>query len=128
MKVARSWWPSWLASCIVCGAVSGSVTYRRHGMCKRCDRVESRAGRAGVRRVEFNALRAGGTRADALRFMVVEIGKAVGVTDGAVMCGTLPTVFRSWADGSVDVPEPWKAKIVGAWVAVEAGNVPKVYQ
>tara|TARA_R110000824_G_scaffold223182_5_gene410981 strand:+ start:627 stop:920 length:294 start_codon:yes stop_codon:yes gene_type:complete len=97
-------------------------------MCKRCDRLESLEGRAPLRRVQFRALKRGGTTSDALGVMVLEIAETVGVSDGALMVGTIPFMFKQWASGSTDVPPGWEERIAAAWIAVERGDRWRVYE
>ena len=122
------WSPDWLEACIVCERSFDVATYRRHGMCKRCNRLETIGGRAPLRRVQFRALRVGGTKEHALSIMVLEIAEAVGVGDGALMVGTLPTLFRGWASGTMEIAPGWEEKIACAWIAIERGERWRVYE
>ena len=122
------WSPEWLCGCIVCGVSFSERTYRRHGMCKSCNRTETEEGRAPLRRVQFRAMRAGGTKEHALAIMLLEVVEAVGVQDAALMVGAVPMIVREWASRAVEIPPGWEEKIATAWIAVERGERWKVYQ
>ena len=124
----RGWRPQWIERCISCEASFDVVTYRRFGLCKTCNRTETSAGRAPLRRLEFLSIKRGGTKADALAVMVLDIARSVGVPDGALMVGTIPFVFRSWVDGSIPVPMTHAEKVSGAWIAMQAGEGWRVYE